>query len=166
MWSAKATIDTLQIQGSANGTCIAKNRRRRSGGKTRGTKHTVETTGLSTRLSSSVSGGVDDELADVQEVLNHTISDNNGNDCGMSGTNLDLSQTDGQQGQVVSFHIAKNSQEVTNSNTIPCWPRGETSVEDIAGIPNASFSGTCRAVTTLTYKTSALNVNADRSVKM
>ena len=155
----KDSIDTLQIQGSANGA--AKNRRRKSGGKTRGAKHTVETTGLSTRLSSSVPGGVDDELAEVQEVLNHTISDNNENDCEMSDTNLDRSQTEDQQ--EVSINRAENSQEVTNTNTIPCWPRGETSVENTSGIPNGRFSS--RADMTQTYEISALNVNADRSLE-
>ena len=48
----KDSIDTLQIQGPANGA--AKTRRRKSGGKTRSGKHTVDTTGLSSRLSSSV----------------------------------------------------------------------------------------------------------------
>ena len=75
----KDSMDTLQIQGPANGA--AKTRRRKSGCKTRSCKHTVDTTGLSSRLSSSVSGGVDNEPVDVQEVLNITISENNENDC-------------------------------------------------------------------------------------
>ena len=113
----KDAIDTLQIQGSANGA--AKPRRRKSGGKTRSGKHTVDTTGLSSRLNSSVSGGVDNEPVDVQEVLNITISENNENDCKINGSNLDLSQTEEQQGQVVSSLRAENSLEVTNTIPFP-----------------------------------------------
>ena len=157
----KDSIDTLQIQGPANGA--AKTRRRKSGGKTRSGKHTVDTTGLSSRLSSSVSGGVDQEPVDVQEVLNITISENNENDCEINGSNLDLRQTKDQQGQVVSSLRAENSLELTNTNTIPCRPRGETHVENISGTPNVSFNG--RADTTSNYNNSALSVNADSRVE-
>ena len=157
----KDSIDTLQIQGPANGA--AKTRRRKSGGKTRSGKHTVDTTGLSSRLSSSVSGGVDQEPVDVQEVLNITISENNENDCEINGSNLDLRQTEDQQGQVVSSLRAENSLELTNTNTIPCRPRGETHVENIYGTPNVSLNG--RADTTSNYNNSALSVNADCRVE-
>ena len=153
----KDSIDMLQIQGPANGA--AKTRRRKSGGKTRSGKHTVDTTGLSSRLSSSVSGGVDDEPVDVQV----TISDHNENDCEINGSNLDLSQTEDQQGQVLSSHRAKNSLKVTKTNTIPCWPRAETHVENISSTPNVSFNG--RADTTSKYNNSALSVNADSRVE-
>ena len=103
----KDSIDTQQIQGPANGA--AKTRRRKSGGKTRSGKHTLDTTGLSSRLSSSVSGGVDQEPVDVQEVLNITISENNENDCEINGSNLDLGQTEDQQGQVLSSLRAQNA---------------------------------------------------------
>ena len=156
----KDSIHALQIQGPANGA--AKNRQRKSGGKTRSGKHTVDTTGLSSRLSSSVSGGVDDEPVDVQEVLNITIIENNENDCEINGSNLDLSQTKDQQGQVVSSHRAENSLEETNTNTIPCWPCGDTHVENIFGTPNIIFNG--RADMTSNYNNSALSVNADSRV--
>ena len=58
---------------------------------------------------------------------------------------------------------AENSLEVTNTNTIPCWPRGETHVENISGTPNVSFNG--RADTTSNYNKTALSVNADSKVE-
>ena len=157
----KDSVDTLQLQASASGT--GKSRRRKSGGKTRGGKHAVDTTGLSTRLSFSVSGGVDDEPVDVQEVLNHTISDDNENDREMGGNNVDLSQTEDQQGQVDNCQRSENSVDVRNANTTSCWPSGETSVELVSGTFDVSSSD--RVGTTSQCNNPALYVNPDRSVE-